>query len=182
MGFPGGVVVQSLSWVQLCNAMHCSTPGCPSQYSRAFSNSCPLSQRCHPPISTSVIPFFSCFQSFPTSGSFPMSQPFESRWLSGKEPDCQCRRHKGRRFNLWVGKMSWRREWQSTPVFLPGKFHGQRGAWWATVHGVTKGHIHNSPPGTHHHHYRKFITGEINQFFTKRSLFNDKWTLLMTGL
>ena len=57
-----------------------------------------------------------------------------------------------------------------------------RGAWWATVHGVTKGHIHNSPPGTHHHHYRKFITGEINQFFTKRSLFNDKWTLLMTGL
>ena len=51
-----------------------------------------------------------------------------------------------------------------------------RGAWWATVHGVTKGHI------THHHHYCKFITGQINQFFTKRSLCNDKWTLLMTGL
>ena len=56
-----------------------------------------------------------------------------------------------------------------------------RGAWWATVHGVTKGHIHNSPPGTPHR-YCKFITGEINQFFTKRPLFNDKWTLLMTGL
>ena len=35
----------------------------------------------------------------------------------------QYRRH---RFNLWVGKIPWRREWQPTPVFLPGKFHGQR--------------------------------------------------------
>ena len=31
----------------------------------------------------------------------------------------------------------WRREWQCTPVFLPGEFHGIR-AWWATVHGVTE--------------------------------------------
>ena len=31
----------------------------------------------------------------------------------------------------------WRREWQPTPVVLPGKFHGQR-SWWAIVHGVTK--------------------------------------------
>ena len=35
----------------------------------------------------------------------------------------QCRRPG---FDLWVGKFPWRREWQSTPVFLPGKFHGQR--------------------------------------------------------
>ena len=40
----------------------------------ACSNSCPLSQWCHPTISSSVIPFSSCPQSFPTSGSFPMSQ------------------------------------------------------------------------------------------------------------
>ena len=44
-------------------------------------------------------------------------------WLSGKEPACQCRRH---RFNPWVRKMPWRRKWQPTPVFLPGKCHGER--------------------------------------------------------
>ena len=43
-------------------------------------------------------------------------------------------------FNPWVGKIPWRRKWQSIPVFLPRKSHGQapRGAWRATVHGVTK--------------------------------------------
>ena len=40
-------------------------------------------------------------------------------------------------FDPWVGNIPWRKEWQSTPVFLPGKYHGS-GAWWATVHGVTK--------------------------------------------
>ena len=45
---------------------------------RAYSNSCPLSQWCHPAISSSVIPCFSHLQSFPASGSFPMSQFFVS--------------------------------------------------------------------------------------------------------
>ena len=45
---------------------------------------------------------------------------------SGKEPTCQCRRHKRHRFNPWVGKIPWRRAWQPMPVFLPGKSHGQR--------------------------------------------------------
>ena len=40
----------------------------------AYSDSCPWNQWCHPTISSSVIPFFSCLQSFPASGSFPMSQ------------------------------------------------------------------------------------------------------------
>ena len=48
------------------------------------------------------------------------------RWLSGKESACQCRRHRRFRFNPWVRKISWRRKWQPTPVFLPGKSHGQR--------------------------------------------------------
>ena len=47
---------------------------CPSPTPRAYSNSCPLSQWCHPTISSSVIPFSSCLQSFPASGSFQMSQ------------------------------------------------------------------------------------------------------------
>ena len=38
----------------------------------------------------------------------------------------------------WVGKMPWRRKWQPTPVFLPGKSHGQRSLVGYTVHGVTK--------------------------------------------
>ena len=37
----------------------------------------------------------------------------------------------------WVGKIPWRRERQSTPIFLPGKSH-DRGGWWATVHGVAE--------------------------------------------
>ena len=51
---------------------------CPSLSPRIGSNSCPLSQWCHPTISSSVVPFSSCLQSFPASGSFPMSQFFES--------------------------------------------------------------------------------------------------------
>ena len=48
------------------------------------------------------------------------------RWHNGKESPCQCRRHKWCGFHLWIWKISWRRKWQLTPVFFPGKFHGQR--------------------------------------------------------
>ena len=48
-------------------------PPCPSPTPRIYSNSCPLSWWCHPTISSSVIPFPSRLQSFPESGSFPMS-------------------------------------------------------------------------------------------------------------
>ena len=50
----------------------------PSPSPEACSNSCPLSQWCHPTISSSVIPFSSCLLSFPESGSFPKSQFFTS--------------------------------------------------------------------------------------------------------
>ena len=51
---------------------------CTSPTPGACSNSCPLSRWCHPTISSSVIPFSSCLQSFPASGSFPMSRLFAS--------------------------------------------------------------------------------------------------------
>ena len=51
-------------------------PPCPSQTPGVYSNSCPLSRWWHPAISSSVIPFSSCPQSLPASGSFPMSQLF----------------------------------------------------------------------------------------------------------
>ena len=44
-------------------------------------------------------------------------------WLSGNESACQCRRGG---FDPWIGKIPLRRKWQPTPVFLPGKSHGQR--------------------------------------------------------
>ena len=58
----------------LCDPMDGSTPGLPVHY----SNSRPLNRWCHPSISSCVIPFSSCLQSFPASGSFPMSQFFIS--------------------------------------------------------------------------------------------------------
>ena len=51
---------------------------CPSPSPQVCSDSCPLSRWCHPTISSFVVPFSSCLQSFPTSGSFPMSQLFAS--------------------------------------------------------------------------------------------------------
>ena len=53
-------------------------PPCPSSTPRVYPNLCPLSRWCHPAISSSVIPFSSCLQSFPASGSFQMSQLFAS--------------------------------------------------------------------------------------------------------
>ena len=55
-----------------------SRPPCPSPTPGAYSNSCPVSHWYHPTISSSVIPFSSCHQSFPASGYFPMSQFFTS--------------------------------------------------------------------------------------------------------
>ena len=72
--------VQSLSHVRLF-ATPCTAAGQASlsiTNSWSFSNSCPSSQWCHPTISSSVIPFSACLESFPASGSFPMSQFFTS--------------------------------------------------------------------------------------------------------
>ena len=76
----------------LCDPMNRSTPGlpvqphepqhtrppCPSPTPRVHPNPCPSSQWCHPIISFSIVTFSSCPQSFPASGSFPMSQLFTS--------------------------------------------------------------------------------------------------------
>ena len=70
--------VQSLSRVRLFvthESQH-TRPPCPSPTPGVHPNSCPSSRWCHPAISSSVIPFSSCPQSLPASGSFPMSQLF----------------------------------------------------------------------------------------------------------
>ena len=53
-------------------------PPCPLPTPRVYSNSCPFSRWCHPTISSSVVPFSSCLQSFLASGSFQISQFFAS--------------------------------------------------------------------------------------------------------
>ena len=70
-------VAQSCPTLQPHGLQHSRLP-CPSPTPRAYSNSCPLSQWCHPTISSSVAPFSSCPQSFPASGSFPKSWLFAS--------------------------------------------------------------------------------------------------------
>ena len=57
-------------------------PPCPSPTPRVYANSCPLSRWCHPTISSSAVPSSSCFQSFPASGSFQMSQFFAQSALT----------------------------------------------------------------------------------------------------
>ena len=71
--FSASVVSNSL-WP---HGLHARFP-CPSPTPGAFLNSCLSSQWCHPTISSSVIPFSSCLQSYPASGPFPMSQFFAS--------------------------------------------------------------------------------------------------------
>ena len=75
--------VQFSSVAQSCptlyNPMNCSTPGLPIRHQfRVHLNSCPSSQLCHSIISSFVVPFSSCPQSFPASGSFLMSHLFAS--------------------------------------------------------------------------------------------------------
>ena len=81
------------------------------------------------------------------------------KWLSGKESACQCRRNRRGRFSAWVGKISWRRKWQPTPLFLPGKSRGQRSlegcsSWghrvghnWLSTHALGAGPLENKTLG-----------------------------------
>ena len=75
--------LQFSSVTQLCPTLrphelqHARLP-CPSPAPGVYSNACPLSQWCHPTISSSAVSFSSCLQSFPTSGYFPISQFFTS--------------------------------------------------------------------------------------------------------
>ena len=72
--FSGSVMSDSLQ----PHGLQQARPPCPSPTPGVYSDSCPLSQWCHPTISSSVVPFSSCPQSFPASGSFPISQLFTS--------------------------------------------------------------------------------------------------------
>ena len=80
------LLFSSILFFALHRLQHTRVP-CPSLTPRVFSNSCPLTQWCQPTISSSVAPFSSCLQSFPASGSFPMSW---LRWPVYWSFSCQC--------------------------------------------------------------------------------------------
>ena len=67
------------------------------------------------------------FRSLSLGFIVPGTTPGFPDGANGKEPDCQCRRHKRGGFNPWAGKMPWRRAWQPTSIFLPRESHGQMG-------------------------------------------------------
>ena len=77
IGFSFSSVAQSCSTLQPHGLQH-ARPPCPSPTPRVYSNSCPLDRWYHPTISSSVVPFSSCLQSFPASQFFQMSQFFLS--------------------------------------------------------------------------------------------------------
>ena len=101
---------------------------CPLPPSRVCSNSCPLSWWCYLPISSSVAPFSFCLPSFLASGSFPVSWLFTSG--SQSIGDSVLASALPMNIQGWfplglTGLISWRRERQTTPVFLPQKLHEQ---------------------------------------------------------
>ena len=93
-------------------------------------------------------------------------------WLRWQRIHLQCRRPG---FDPWVGKVPWRKEWQPTPVFLPGESHG-RGAWRATVHGVAKNRTQLGESNTHTHTQFSLILQEVSagdQKGNKRATIHD---------
>ena len=72
----------------------------------------------------------------PQTAEFELLQGFPGG-TSGKEPACQCRRHKRHGFDPWVGKIPWRRHGNPLQYSCPEN-PMDRGAWWATVHTVAK--------------------------------------------
>ena len=79
-------------------------PPCPSPTPGVYPNSCPLSRWCHPAISSSVVPFSSCPQSLPASGSFLMSQFFPS---GGKELEFQLQHQSFQ----WISRTDFLYDW-----------------------------------------------------------------------
>ena len=97
------------------------------------------------------------------------------RWLSGTESACRCRRYRRGGFSPWVGKISWRRKWQSTAVFLAGEFHAQRSLVGCSPRDreesdVTK-HTHTHDKLSHHFKLKDHMMIEVTLRMNPLSFF-----------
>ena len=79
----------------------------------------------------------------------------------------------------WMGKIPWRRKWQPTPVFLPGESM-DRGAWWATVHGVAKSQTPLKQMSTHTRPDESLNTRK-NSWLSSSKLNRAFWISLLTN-
>ena len=100
-----------------------------------------------------------------------------SQWLGGKESACQCRRCRRQGFDPWVRKIPWRRKWQPSPVFLPGKYLGQRSLAGYSLQGRKRvGHDrateHTSIVSTFY--FIAYFINKNSYYFIKILLYN-KW-------
>ena len=91
-------------------------PPCPSPIPGVYPNSCPLSRWWHPTISSPVVPFSSCLQLFPTSGSFQMSQPFAKYWSLQWKPKYWSFSFNISPCNEHPGLVSFRMDWLDLPA------------------------------------------------------------------
>ena len=81
---------------------------------------------------------------------------------------------KGTGLILWVGKSHWRRKWQPAPVFLPGKFHGQKNLAGYTVYGVAKSRTQLS--------LSTYLSTKLNTFFFRFLSVTDYSVQLLNGV
>ena len=100
------------------------------------------------------------------------------KWLSSssssvKESACQQRRCKRCRFNPWVGKIPWRRNWQHTPIVLSGKLHGQRSLVGYSPQGCKE--LDTSEHGTFYSTFY-LVTVFDAVHFSRVQLFATSWT------
>ena len=85
---------------------------------------------------------------------------------------CECRRH---RFNPWVGKTSWRRKWQPTPVFLHGEFHGQRSLVGYSPSSHKELDMLSTEGTTHYYYYYKYY---VEMMLLNCGVGEDSWESL----
>ena len=132
-------------------------PPCPSPTAGVYPDSCPLSWWCHLAVSSSVVPFSSCPQSFPAAGSFQISQLFTSGGQSIGVSASTSVLPMNTQDSLPLTQAR-RRKWQPTPVLLPGKYHG-----WGSLVGYSPwGSKESDTTERLHFHFSLSCTGEGN--------------------
>ena len=122
-----------------------------------------------------------CLNDFLIGGlSVGMNHEWTSQWLNGKESACQCRRYGIHGFNTWMGKIPWRRKWQPTLVFLPGKSHRLRSLADCSPWG-RKSFRHNSATKQQQQHDRGYYQPSQQRTRIKMELYQQTLPVCTKG-